>query len=85
MAIVVEMGNKGILEPVKHFAATNIVKIVTAASVDALLDIFSDARPQPRCDEVEMIELFANRPGWERGISAAMVRKLLLGADQQAS
>jgi hypothetical protein len=50
------------------------VKIVTAASVDAVLDIFSDARPYPRCDEVKMVELFANRRGWERGISAAMVR-----------
>jgi hypothetical protein len=60
-AVVVEMANTGILEPVRHFAATKIVKFVTAASVDAVLDLFSNVRPQSRRDEVEMVELLANR------------------------
>jgi len=60
-AVVVAMARFSILEPVRHLAVSKVVKHVTLASVDALLDLFSRVHPQPGCDEIEMIDLLTHR------------------------
>lgn len=60
-AVVVEMANTGILEPVRHFATSKVIKYVTAASVEPILEIFSHVHPQPGCDEIELVDLVTNR------------------------
>ena len=59
-AIVTEMATSGMLDPVRFHADPKVFHYVTAGSIQAVLNLFNDARPQPGCDEIEMHHMLSN-------------------------